>query len=93
MEALNQALFFYVNAPAQLGAPDLALTTFLAEGLIWLIPAGLLAGWLRGSDATREAIIEATVAAGFALALAQLIGMVFSRSANRPQGLGQAAPP
>lgn len=77
MEALNQALFLYVNAPAQLGTPVIAITTFLAESLIWLIPAGLVVGWLRGNDATREAVIEATVASVLALALAQLVGMVW----------------
>ena len=88
MEALNQALFFYVNAPAQLGAPVLALATFLAEGLIWLIPVGLLAGWFRGSDTTREAMIEATVAAALALALAQLIGMVWVHPRPFMLGMG-----
>ena len=77
MEALNQAVFLYLNAPAHLGPTVLLATSFLAEGLIWLIPAGLLLGWLRGSYATRKAVIEATVAAVLALLFAQLIGMVW----------------
>lgn len=77
METLNQAMFLYLNAPAHLGATVLLTIGFLAEGLIWLIPIGLLFGWFRGGDATRKAMIEATVAAALALLLAQLIGMVW----------------
>ncbi len=77
MNTLNETLFLYLNSPAHLGSTALLVSTFLAEGLIWLMPAGLLLGWLFGDDTTRRAMIEATMASMAALLLAQLIGMVW----------------
>lgn len=77
MESLNQTIFLFLNAPAQVDPFALGVSTFLAEGVIWLVPAGLLMGWLLSDDTTRRAMIEATLASVAALLLAQLIGIVW----------------
>ena len=88
MEAFNQAMFLYLNAPANAGAFALAVTHVLAEGLIWLVPAGLLIGWLRGGDAVRRAMLQATLAGIVSLACAQLIGMLWPHPRPFMIGLG-----
>ena len=88
MDALNETVFLYLNAPAHLGSTALLAGTFLAEGLIWLIPAGLLLGWLRGTDAVRRAMVEAAVASVASLLLAQLIGMVWVHPRPFMLGMG-----
>ena len=88
MESINQTLFLYLNAPAHPAPATLFVATLLAEGLIWLIPFGLLAGWLRGGEATRKVAIEATVAATLSVLIAQLIGMVWMHPRPFMIGMG-----
>ncbi len=77
MESFKQSVFLYLNAPADAGALALAVARFLAEDLIWLVPAGLLFGWMFGGDGVRRAVLQATVAGVMALACAQIIGVVW----------------
>ena len=88
METFNQAMFLYLNAPANAGAFVLAVTRVLAEDLVWIVPAGLLIGWLRGSDVMRRTMLQATTAGIVALTCAQLIGMVWPHPRPFMIGLG-----
>ncbi len=88
METFNQTLFLYLNAPANAGALVLAVTRVLAEDLIWVVPVGLLIGWLCGGDAIRKTMLQATSASILALAFAQLIGLVWPHPRPFMIGLG-----
>jgi undecaprenyl-diphosphatase len=88
MESFNQSVFLYLNAPADAGALVLAVARFLADDLIWLVPAGLLFGWMFGSDGVRRAMLQATAAGVVALVCAQVIGLVWSHPRPFMIGLG-----
>ncbi len=74
MQELNEALFLWINAPADPNAVLLLIAKLLAQQVIWLVPIGLIAGWLRGSAQTRLLMLEATVS-GLAGALLALLGL------------------
>lgn len=88
MESFNQSVFLYLNAPADAGALVLSVARFLAEDLIWLVPAGLLFGWIFGGDGVRRAMLQATAAGMVALLCAQIIGVVWSHPRPFMIGLG-----
>ena len=88
MESFNQSVFLYLNAPADAGALVLAVARFLAEDLIWLVPAGLLFGWMFGNDGVRRAMLQATAAGVVALVCAQIIGAVWLHPRPFMIGLG-----
>ena len=88
MEAFNQAMFLYLNAPANASAFALVVTRVVAEDLMWIVPAGLLIGWLRGGDAVRRAMLQATLAGIVSQACAQLIGMLWPHPRPFMIGLG-----
>jgi len=48
MEALNRTLFLLINASAQPNSAFIALAMLFGEYAIWLVPATLVLGWLRG---------------------------------------------
>ncbi|MDR3640376.1 MAG: undecaprenyl-diphosphatase [Humidesulfovibrio sp.] len=88
MEALNDALFLLLNAPAHPDALELALARLFAVWAIWLVPLVLTAGWLRGSRRTRTLMLEAA-ASGLAGMLAnQVIGLVWRHPRPFMVGLG-----
>lgn len=93
MEHLNQSLFLLLNAPPN--APYLMVETarLLAYGLIWIVPAGLVIGWLRGSSATRQALLAATVAGLAGLLINQLIGLVWYHPRPFEIGIGRTLIP
>ena len=74
MEALNQPLFLLINASAHPNPHVVPLAFVFADYAIWLVPLGLVAGWLRGDDALRRRLIEASASALAALVVAQVIG-------------------
>jgi undecaprenyl-diphosphatase len=104
MENLNRAWFLLINSSDPPGAAMRIGMTFCAEGLIWLVPATLVLGWLRSpagrrspqhSDhlatalAPRRALyVEAALAAAIALTLAQLIGAAWPHPRPFMIGLG-----
>lgn len=88
MESFNQSVFLYLNAPADAGALALAVARFLADDLIWLVPTGLLFGWMFGSDGVRRAMLQTTVAGVVALVSAQIIGLVWFHPRPFMIGLG-----
>lgn len=75
MENMNHNLFLLLNAPAH---PDPRLVYFargLAEGVIWLIPLILTAGWLWGSRQHRAVMLEGAAAGLAGLLTNQIIGL------------------
>lgn len=77
MNSINNALFLWLNAPAHPGTGTVALATFLANDLIWLVPAVMIAAWLRGRDEIRKAMMIAAVTAILGLFLNQCIGFFY----------------
>lgn len=88
MESINQALFLWLNAPEHPSALLLAIATLLADYAIWVIPAMLAVGWLRGSESTRKLLLEATAAGLAGLLINQIIGLVWQHPRPFMIGLG-----
>ena len=89
MERLNDSFFLLINAAP--GASDIVVGTaiFFAYGLIWLVPTGLIIGWLRGSSALRQILVAATVSGLAALLINQLIGLFWYHPRPFGAGIGQ----
>lgn len=88
LESLNQSLFLTINAGTH---PPVALywfARFSAEILIYVLAAGLVIGWLRGRHATRRGLVYAGLAAVAALAINQLIGLLWYHPRPFEIGLG-----
>lgn len=88
MGNLNHALFLWLNAPEHPVTLLLACATFFAEYAIWVIPAIIGFGWLRGSESTRKVLLEATASALTGLLIAQIIGWVWPHPRPFMIGLG-----
>ncbi|QOX80209.1 undecaprenyl-diphosphatase [Trichlorobacter lovleyi] len=88
MESLNLQLFLLINAPAHPDPLTLALAKGLAEGVIWLVPLFLTVGWLWGTEQHRHSMLEATAAGLGALALNQMIALVWQHPRPFMLGLG-----
>ena len=88
MESFNQSLFLFLNAPAHPQPWLLQLAMLLAEYLIWLVPIGLVAGWLRATEPTRRWLLVATVSGLVGLACNQAIGLVWQHPRPFMIGLG-----
>jgi undecaprenyl-diphosphatase len=88
MEGINQALFLWLNAPADPSRLSIEIALFFAEYFIWLIPATIALGWLRGGERTRKALIEASLAALIGLCISQLIGLTWMHPRPFVIGLG-----
>ncbi len=77
MEHLSLSLFLLLNAGQNASGIVVGAARILADDFIWIVPAGLIIGWLRGSSATRQALIAATIAGLAGLLINQLIGLVW----------------
>lgn len=88
MESLNHTLFLLINASAHPDPHVVPLAFLFAEYAIWLVPLGLVAGWLRGDDALRRRLIEASASALAALAVAQAVGFLWPHPRPFMIGLG-----
>jgi len=88
MEEFNQSLFLLFNANPHPNPLIVNTAMFFAELLIYLIPISLLAGWLRGAEATRKLMLEAVVAAIVALSISMLCGMLWQHPRPFVIGLG-----
>lgn len=93
MEHLNQALFLLLNAGPGAAGIAVEAARFLAGGLIWIVPAGLIIGWLRGSSATRQVLIAAMVSGLAGLLINQLIALVWYNPRPFEAGIGQTLIP
>lgn len=89
MEQLNTQLFLWLNASGQSGPLQLWLTTFVAEWLIYGLPLLLVLLWVTGKRPARQAAVTATLSVLLALALGQLIGLLWPHLRPFMVGLGQ----
>ena len=89
MEHLNYTLFMLLNAAPGASAAAVGIARFLAEGVIWLVPAGLVIGWLRGDLAVRQILVAATVTGLAGLLVNQLIGLVWYHPRPFEAGIGR----
>ncbi|MCD9227437.1 undecaprenyl-diphosphatase [Ralstonia pseudosolanacearum] len=89
MEALNHALFLWINAPAEPAAATVRLAMFFAEYAIWLAPLALVAGWLWGEPSTRRHALQAAVAAVLALLINVGFGLAWDHPRPFVIGLGR----
>ncbi|NWG32272.1 MAG: hypothetical protein HXY29_12370 [Rhodocyclaceae bacterium] len=89
MEHWNHTLFLLLNAAPGASAMVVKAARLLADESIWIIPVGMVFGWLRGSIATRHALVAATVSALLGLAINQLIGFVWYQPRPFVVGIGQ----
>jgi undecaprenyl-diphosphatase len=93
METLNRNLFLLINAPDHPGAPAVAAATFFAEYAIWILPAMVAIGWLRGGESFRKALLAATVSGCLGLLANQLIGLCLQHPRPFMTGLGHTLIP
>ncbi len=89
MEQLNQSLFLLLNAGQNTSGVAVVTATLLADGLIWIIPVGLVIGWLRGSSATRRVLIAAMVSGLIGLLINQVFGLIWYHPRPFEIGIGQ----
>ncbi|MBI1417845.1 MAG: phosphatase PAP2 family protein [Limimaricola sp.] len=78
----NLALFALLNASAQAPGWAVGLAVFLANGLIWVLLAGLIALWVAGPAAMRRALMAAGLALVIGMTLA--LGVASMNAAPRP---------
>jgi undecaprenyl-diphosphatase len=88
MEALNHALFLWLNAPEQPNTLALTLAIPLAERLIWAVPILVGIGWLGGNENTRRSMLVATASGMLGLLVNQIIGLVWTHPRPFMIGLG-----
>ena len=93
MEDLNHTIFLLLNASAHPSRLLLAIATFFAEYAIWVIPAIIGIGWLRGSDHTRKVLLETTASGLAGLLINQIIGLVWQHPRPFMIGLGHTLIP
>jgi len=74
---LNLALFSHLNAAPDSDPRLLWLAEVFAVYLIWLVPALLVLGWLRGNDRLKRPLLEAFIATVLALTASWLIGTLW----------------
>lgn len=88
MEYINQALFFWLNAPEHPSSLMLAAATFFAEYAFWVVPSLIGIGWLRGSEQIRKILLEATASGLAGLLINQIIGLIWQHPRPFMIGLG-----
>ena len=93
MESLNIHWFLLLNAPAHPAPFAYAAAMLCAEYLIWLVPAGLVLGWLRAGLAVRRQLLLAALCGLAALAVNQLIGLAWYHPRPFEMGLGHTLVP
>lgn len=93
METLNEALFLWLNAPADPNPWVLSAAIVLADWLIWLVPIVLVVGWLYGNNTIRRVLILATLASALGLFANQLIALVWVHPRPFVLGLGHTLIP
>ena len=93
MQELNQTLFLFLNAPPNPHATIVLMAKFFAEVAIWAVPLTLVAGWLRGGNATRKMLLEATAAGLVGLLFAQIIGLAWQHPGPFMVGIGRTLIP
>lgn len=93
MEAINQTLFLWLNAPTHPTTLTVMLATFFAERLIWAVPALIGIGWMRGHELSRKTLLMATAAGLLGLLINQCVGLFVSHPRPFMIGLGHTLIP
>ena len=93
MQVLNETLFLLLNAPLHPSAAAVLVARFFAEVAIGVVPLALVAGWLRGGNATRKLMLEAAAAGLVGLLFAQVIGLVWPHPRPFMVGIGRTLIP
>jgi undecaprenyl-diphosphatase len=73
----NLHLFELINAPSGLNPLQLGLATALAQWVIYGVPLMMVIVWVRGDHVARLELLQVTLAAVLALALAQLVRYIW----------------
>jgi undecaprenyl-diphosphatase len=90
MDSLNHGLFLALNASSEPSAGMLLLAVLAAKYLIVLVPLHIALVWLGGTrDDMRLIALASAVALVMALALSQLVGLVFYTPRPFLLGLGR----
>lgn len=89
MERWNQTLFLLLNAAPDASGLLVEVARMLAGGLIWIVPLGMIFGWLRGSTFVRHALVAAAVSGLVALLINQLIGLLWYHQRPLEAGIGR----
>jgi len=87
---LDVWLFAHINAAAGLSGWRLEGAVALAQGLVYLVPAVLLALWFAGGKPRRSAAVMALLAAGGALLANQLVALAWYRPRPFAAGIGHS---
>ncbi len=90
LEALNNQIFLTINAPAGSTPWLVDIAKVLGDGLIYLIPLGLVILWLQGGTAKRNLALRAFAVAMLAVGLNQIIGLIWQHPRPFMVGLGHA---
>lgn len=77
MLALNQALFLWLNAPAEAPKPIVDFALAVAIWLVAIVPVLLVALWIWGPVRNRAGLIVTALAAAAALGINQLLGLLW----------------
>jgi undecaprenyl-diphosphatase len=93
MEHLNHTFFLWLNAPEHASNLVVTTATLLAEWLIWVIPALIGIGWLRGKEDTRKTMLIVTASGLMGLLVNQIIGLVWFHPRPFMIGLGHTLIP
>lgn len=88
MENLDQSLFLSINAAPDAAIIVIEVARLLADGLIWIVPTGLIIGWLRCPSTTRQVLLAATVSGLAGLLVNQLIGLFWYHPRPFEAGIG-----
>lgn len=86
MEHFNIWLYQWIGLSPDTSMVQVWAIRIIAESPLWMIPFGLVVGWLVGGENRRLALVHATLAAFVALALAQVMNRVWPHP--RPFALG-----
>jgi len=87
---LDAWVFVHINAAGGLTGWRLGTAIALAQGLVYLVPAALLALWLAGGSTRRSTAVMALIAGSGALLANQLIALAWYRPRPFAAGVGHA---
>ncbi|MTD32643.1 undecaprenyl-diphosphatase [Paludibacterium denitrificans] len=90
MEHWNHSLFLLINAGSHPSTATIQIAMFLAQWLIYSIPLLLVWLWVKGDRTERSAAINSALGVGLALAIGQIITMVWPHPRPFMIGLGHA---
>ena len=89
MEEWNRALFLMLDAGPGASSVTIATARLLAEGLVWIVPAGWVVAWLNGSLAVRRVLVAAAISGVAGLLANQVIGLAWYHPRPFEAGIGR----